>query len=60
MVRSRLWYALFPLDAYALSFRFEAPLSRRQAIARIREWEGVARLPRNVQVWPSDEKADRS
>jgi hypothetical protein len=44
------WYALFPLDAYSISFDFSLPLTERQFRAYLRKWEGVNRLT-GVQIW---------
>jgi len=48
---SRLWYLLLPNNAYALSFRFEHPVTEREARAHMRLWLGVSRLPNGSQVW---------
>ena len=59
-MKSRAWYAKFPLDAYALGpFRFREPVSRAEARRHIRDWEygagkGPARLPNRVRVWPTN------
>lgn len=43
------WYIKFPRDAYALG-PIEAP-SLRAARQWAREFEGVKRLPKGVQIW---------
>jgi len=52
--KSKAWYALFPADAYALGpFRFDVEMTETEFRKYLREWEGVDRLPKKVQVWPT-------
>jgi hypothetical protein len=52
-VKSQAWYVHFPNDAYALGpFRFDEPVTEREARAYVRAWEGVKRLPRGTEFWP--------
>jgi len=54
MKKSEAWYALFPLDVYALGpFRFTKEKSEHEFREYLREWEGVKRLPKGVEVWPT-------
>ena len=54
MNKSKAWYALFPLDAYALGpFRFTNEITEWEFREFLRGWEGVKRLPKNVQIWPT-------
>lgn len=42
------------MDAYALGpFRFERAKTEREFREYLRDWEGVKRLPKNVQIWPT-------
>ncbi len=53
-MKSKAWYALFPMDAYALGpFRFEMTITEKQFKKYLRKWEGVKRLPRSIQIWPT-------
>jgi len=53
-MRSAAWYAKFPSDAYAIGpFRFEKPVTEREARAYVRRWDKLTRLPRGTQVWPT-------
>jgi len=52
--KSKAWFALFPLDAYALGpFRFEKEMTESEFREYLRDWEGVKRLPKKVQIWPT-------
>lgn len=49
-VKSKAWYAKFPLDAYALGpFRYEEEISEKEFRKRLRKSGGYKRLI-NVQV----------
>lgn len=53
-MKSSAWYAKFPMDAYALGpFRFDKPVSEKEARAYIRQCEGVTRLV-GVSVWATN------
>ena len=58
MTKAKAWYAHFPGDAYALGpFRFDEPVTERQARAEILEWHSfwigkeIKRLPNGFQIW---------
>jgi hypothetical protein len=56
---SKKWYCKFPLDAYALGpWDFEYPITEAEFREYIRKWEGVKRLPRGFQCWPTSDGAD--
>lgn len=48
------WYLYTPGNVYAMG-PVEAP-SRKAALQKLRDFEGVKRLPRGSAVWPADAK----
>jgi hypothetical protein len=54
---STRWWAKFPLDAYAMNFDFEHPVSRPVAVAYIKGWHfglrdsSKQRLPHGTEIW---------
>jgi len=50
-MKSYLWYAQYPGEFYALSFRFDSPVNERTARARMRRFIDRDRLPCGTSVW---------
>jgi len=60
MSKSTLWYAHFPGEVYANSFRFDRPYTETEARRHVRGWYNGwskrpdgQRLPNGTEVWPS-------
>jgi hypothetical protein len=55
-MKSKAWYIKFPLDAYALGpVRFMTPVGETAVRKWAREFDGVKRLPRGFQCWPTND-----
>jgi hypothetical protein len=52
-MKALAWYFHEPGAVYALGpFRFEQPITEREARAYIRDWLKVRRLPKGCALWP--------
>lgn len=60
MRRAWKWYLKFPLDAYALGpvafdrQKYPKPPNEKEVRDYARTWEGVKRLPRGFECWPTN------
>lgn len=54
-MKANRWFIKFPLDAYAMGpVDFGKPVGIEAVRKYAREWEGIKRLPRGFECWPTD------